>query len=196
VTVEQRQRPEVARRARRRRPIIEYGLIIIGAILLALLVQAFVVKPYRIPSDSMLDTLRPSDRVLVNRLVYHFRKPRRGDIIVFDSKALGKTLIKRIIGLPGEEISLGNGHVYINGHPLREPYVRVVNGVQTPSEPFTGGEPWSLTQPYKIPSGHYFMMGDNRLYSDDSRDWGTVSNGEIIGEAFFRYWPLRRVGTL
>jgi signal peptidase I len=190
------QSTDVPRRVTKRKSIIEYGLIIVGAVLLALLLQAFVVKPYRIPSDSMLNTLKPLDRVLVNRLIYRFRKPRRGDIIVFNSKAVGKTLIKRIVGLPGEEISLADGHVYINGRIVHERYVRVVQGVATPTDPFNDGQPWSLAEPYRIPAGHYFVMGDNRLQSDDSRDWGTVARSEIVGEAFFRYWPVGRIGTL
>jgi signal peptidase I len=179
-----------------RRPAVEYAIIAVCAIALALLIQAFVVKPYRIPSESMTNTLKVGDRVLVNRVVYHFRHPRRGDIIVFQSHAVGMTLIKRVIGVPGDTLSLSNGSVYVNGRRLNEPYVLRVNGVATATEPFTDGQPWSLAKPYTVPPGHYFVMGDNRSQSDDSRDWGPLPASELIGEAFFRYWPLNRFGPL
>lgn len=179
-----------------RKAIIEYTLIIVCAIGLALLIQAFGIKPYRIPSASMTNTLQIGDRVLVNRVIYHLRKPHRGDIVVFNSRAVGITLIKRIIGLPGETVSLKDGAVYINGRRLKEPYVRHVNGVALPTEPFSDGRKWSLEQPYTVPAGHYFVMGDNREQSDDSRDWGPISKSELIGVAFFKYWPPSRIGGL
>jgi signal peptidase I len=177
--------------------IIEYVAIAAGAIVLALLIQAFVVKPYRIPSGSMENTLLIGDRVLVNRVVYHTRDPRRGDIVVFNDKAVGKTLIKRIIALPGETISLRDGRVYINGQVLNEPYVRPkADGSPEQTVAFTSGEPWSLEHPYTLGPNDYFMMGDNRTDSGDSRDWGPMHRSEIIGAAIFRYWPPMRVRVL
>ena len=188
------------RDSRWHKTIIEYVLIIVCAIGLALLIQAFGIKPYRIPSESMTNTLKIGDRVLVNRVVYHLRKPHRGDIVVFNSPpAFGKgrmTLIKRIIGLPGETVSLKDGAVYINGQRINEPYVRRVNGAALPTEPSSVGQKWSLTQPYTVPAGHYFVMGDNREQSDDSRYWGTISKSDLIGVAFFKYWPPGRIGGL
>lgn len=167
------------------------------AVVLALAVQAYVVKPYRIPSLSMAQTLVPRDRVLVNRLVYHLRKPHRGDVVVIDSAAVGRILIKRVIGLPGETIALRGGAVYIDGRLLREPYVRRVAGQPEATLPFTGtGNPWSLERPYVVPADHYFLMGDNRSVSDDSRDWGAAPAHELIGEAFCTYWPLTRTRGL
>jgi signal peptidase I len=181
----------------RRRSVAEYLLVAIVAMAAALLVQAYVVKPYRIPSQSMASTLVPRDRVLVNRVVYRMRDPHRGDIVVIDSGAVDKVLIKRVVGLPGERISLHDGAVYIDGRRLREPYVAVSGGRRERTDPFTGtGNPWSLEEPYVVPAGHYFVMGDNREVSDDSRDWGTVPRAEIIGEAFFTYWPLNRAHEL
>lgn len=183
----------------RRHTILEYVLITAGAIVLALLIQAFVVKPYKIPSASMSPTLEVGDRVLVNRLAYHLRQPHRGDIIVFNSPTLHMTLIKRIIGLPGDTISLHDGLVYINGKRLNEPYLRQANGSYTPTVPaVTSGppQPWSLDRPYTVPAGQYFVMGDNRTDSDDSRYWGPVSRSDLIGVAFFRYWPLNRLAGL
>ena len=181
----------------KRRSLLEYVAVALLAIVAAVLVQAFVVKPFRIPSDSMAATLVPHDRVLVDRVVYHFRAPHRGDVVVIDSSALGRILIKRIVGLPGDRLSLKNGAVYVNGHRLAEPYVRRVNGQPEPTVPFLDtGEPWSLERPYTVPPNHYFLMGDNRSVSDDSRDWGPASRHEIIGEAFCTYWPLSRLRSL
>jgi signal peptidase I len=181
----------------RRRTILEYLLVALCAVMAALLVQAFLIKPYRIPSESMAATLVPRDRVLVNRVVYRLHPPGRGDIVVIDSAAVGRILIKRVVALPGETISVSDGSVYIDGRRLVEPYVQRLDGATEPTEPFRGtGQAWSLEQPYKVPAGHYFLMGDNRLVSDDSRDWGPAPRHEIIGEAFFTYWPLSRLHSL
>jgi signal peptidase I len=181
----------------RRRSILEHVAVAVCAVAVALLVQAYLVKPYRIPSESMAATLVPRDRVLVNRLVYDVSQPKRGDIVVIDSKAVGRILIKRIVGLPGDTLALRGGHVYVDGRRLEEPYVRRLDGRAEPTEPFLGtGEPWALEQPYTVPPGHYFLMGDNRTVSDDSRDWGPAPRSEIVGRAFFTYWPLTRLGGL
>ena len=180
-----------------RRTVFEYAGVILAAVAAALLVQAFLVKPYRIPSESMAATLVPRDRVLVNRVVYRLHEPRRGDIVVVDSRAVGRVLIKRVVGLPGETLELHDGRVYVDGRRLAEPYVARVDGRQEPTEPFTGsGRLWSLERPYTVPAGHYFLMGDNRVVSDDSRDWGPAPRGEIVGRAFLTYWPLTRAGGL
>jgi signal peptidase I len=187
----------------KRNAFVDYGIIAVVAIALALFIQGFVVKPYRIPSPSMDDTLLPGDRVLVNRLMYHFRDPHRGDIVVFYWPVNRKyVFIKRIIGVPGDVISLRGGKVYVDGRPIDEPYVRKVNGVPVPTEPApaspgtTMAEPWSLQRPYEVPAGDYFVMGDNRTESDDSRDWGPVPSSDLIGEAFLIYWPVPRIRIL
>ena len=146
----------------------------------------------------MAATLRPADRVLVNRFVYHLRAPHRGDVVVINSQALGRVLIKRIIGLPGETISLSGGHVYINGRRLYEPYVRRADGRPEPTVAVRGRQRpgGRCSDPTCVPQGHYFLMGDNRSISDDSRDWGPAASSEIIGEAFCTYWPLNRARGL
>ncbi len=106
----------------------------------------------------------------------------------------GPVLIKRIIGMPGDEISLKDGSVYVNGTKLDEPYVRKIGGKPVPSEPFDNGLPWSLQQPYTVPAGNYFMMGDNRIDSGDSREFGPVPGAQLVGHAFARYWPPNRIG--
>lgn len=184
------------KRARRRRLVIEYVIIAAVAVLVAVLVQAYIVKPYRIPSESMETTLVPGDRVFVNRFIYHFKDVERANIVVFRAPGTGVVLIKRAIGLPGDKISLADGRVYINGRRISEPYVRRIAGQQVPTDPFANGRPWSLALPYRVPSGNYFMMGDNRIDSGDSRDFGPVPKSDVIGGAFFIYWPLNRIRIL
>lgn len=176
------------------RTVLEYIVLAVVAIAVALLIQAFLVKPYRIPSPSMEDTLLIGDRVLVDRISWRFSEPRRGDVTVFPSPMLGQVLIKRIVGMPGETLSLRDGAVYVDGKRLKEPYVRRVNGRPEPSAPFGNGLAWSLQQPYTVPDDSYFMMGDNRTDSGDSREFGPVKRSQLVGRAFARYWPPGRIG--
>jgi len=179
-----------------RRTILEYVVLAFVAIAVALLIQAFLVKPYRIPSPSMEDTLLVGDRVLADRISWRFSDPHRGDIVVFHPPLPGPVLIKRIVGMPGDTLSLRDGAVYVNGQRLAEPYVRRVDGHHEPTEPFDTGLPWALQQPYTVPEGSYFLMGDNRTNSGDSRDFGPIARGQFVGRAFARYWPLARIGGL
>ena len=182
------------------RTLIDWALTIAIAIAAILAFQAEVAKPYRIPSSSMEPTLhcgrpadgcrsRVSDRVIANRIVYRFHAPERGDIVVFKAPAsvaaacdAGGTLVKRIVGLPGEQVSMENGHVLINGVRLGEPYLALA---------FRGSE--SGEWPRSSRRG-YFVLGDNRAMSCDSRRWGVVPRENIIGRADLRYWPPDRIG--
>jgi signal peptidase I len=188
---------------RRARIVVDWVVTIVGAIAIVLAIKAYVVNPYRIPSSSMEPTLhcaRPatgcearfSDRVLANRFIYHFRDPARGDIVVFETTpavirkcSAGGTFVKRIIGLPGETVRLrlvqGREFVYINGRKLDEPYVQ-------PSRRGFGPE-----KTYKVPQGQYFLMGDNRSSSCDSRQWGGLPRDNILGKVFMTYWPPQRI---
>jgi signal peptidase I len=187
----------------RRNALLDYVVIAAVAIGLALVIQAFLVKPYRIPSPSMTDTLQVGDRVLVNRVVYHLRDLERRDIVVFRYPLnTDVAFIKRIVGLPGDKLLAKEGKLWVNGVPQDEPYVHKTNGVTDPTNPAgvvagtTMSHPWSLTTEYTVPEGHFYVMGDNRLDSDDSRVWGPVPMGDLIGEAFFIYWPLNRIGVI
>jgi signal peptidase I len=180
---------------------IDWVVTIVGAVAIVLAIKAWVVNPYRIPSSSMEPTLhcaRPgsgcearfSDRVLANRFIYHFRQPHRGDIIVFKTPPLAKekcgaggTFVKRLIALPDETWEEKNGVIYINGKKLIEPYIKSDRRDTGTSYP-----------PRKIPDGMYFMMGDNRTQSCDSREWGPVPRKNLIGEVFAVYWPPNRIG--
>ena len=183
------------------RVVLDWVLTIAGAIVIVFGLKMWVVNPYRIPSSSMEPTLhcaKPapgceaqfSDRVLANRFVYHFRNPKRGEIIVFKTPpeakvrcGAGGTFVKRLIGLPGETVSERDGIVYINGIELKEPYIAADRRDHEPPRS------WA-----KIPKGYYFFMGDNRSQSCDSRVWGPVPRKNLIGEVFFVYWPPNRLG--
>jgi signal peptidase I len=184
--------PPQKRRGSTRRTLIEWGAIVVVAVLAALLLRAFVVQPYYIPSGSMEPTLHVGDKVLVNKLSYNFHPVHRGDIVVFktppDDNSPGiKDLIKRVIGLPGETIWSGpSGAIFINGRQLSEPWL----------SPEARANPGPPIQRMVIPAGDYFVMGDNRSNSTDSRMFGPISKGLIVGRAFLRVWPLSRLGTL
>jgi signal peptidase I len=184
---------------RRWRIAIDWVVTIVGAVAIVLAIKQWVVNPYRIPTSSMETTLhcagaglgctaRFSDRVLANRFIYHFVDPKRGDIVVFETPQQARsdcgasgTFVKRIIGMPGETWEMRNGFVYINGRRLQEPYVK-------PDRRDVDTLPRQ-----RIPSDHYFVMGDNRESSCDSRAWGPLSRDNLIGKAFAVYWPPRRI---
>jgi signal peptidase I len=193
--------------------IVELIVIVLVALGLALAIQAWVVKPYRIPSGSMEPTLSVGQRVLVDRIGTHFSGPHVGEIAVFHPpqgatreqcglasriapggpacsepvpKEASVNFIKRIVAGPGDTIKIVEGHVIRNGKREKDSYIRPCPGVSECNFP----------APIKIPPGHWFMMGDNRGESDDSRFWGPVPTGWIIGGAFATYWPPDRIGIL
>ena len=175
---------------RRLRGTVEWVVIIAVAILSALLVKTYLVEAFYIPSGSMEGTLKEGDRVLVNKLSYRLHEVHRGDIVVFERPPSEPTdpeikdLIKRVVGLPGETISGDDsGHVLINGKRLREPYLPT--GVTT-----TG------IREFKIPADHFWVMGDNRGNSKDSRYFSAIDGDLIVGRAFVRVWPLSSLGLL
>jgi signal peptidase I len=188
------------RGSRRRRglvgTIIEYAVIIAVAVTVALVVEAYAVKPFIIPTPSMANTVRVGDRVLIDRLTYRFRAVHRGDVVVFTGHG-PIPLLKRVVGVPGDRLSLAGGRLYVNDAPAPDSFVRVVGGQREPTLPGPDATaPWSLHRPFTVPAGAYFVMGDNRTDSDDSRYWGTVARDQILGHAFFIYWPLGQVGGL
>jgi signal peptidase I len=186
------------------RVVLDWVFTIGGAILIVLALKAWVVNPYRIPSSSMEPTLhcaKPatgceahfSDRVLANRFIYHFRDPKRGEIIVFKTpgnlpvcgtSSAHEVFVKRLIGLPGDVVHEdANAFIWINGKKLSEPYIQAARRV--------GDQNRNMT--WHVPKGDYFFMGDNRGASCDSRTWGPVPRANLIGEVFFVYWPLNRI---
>lgn len=164
----------------------DWGETLVVAFILALIIRAFFLQVFWIPSGSMEPTLEINDRIVVNKVAYHFREPRRLEIIVFRQVHIQgvpkKDLIKRLVGLPGEELEVRGGIIYINGqsveenHPLDQDYANF--------------------GPVKIPNDSYFVMGDNRDESADSRYWGFLPKKNVIGPAFLRLWPLPKLGLI
>jgi signal peptidase I len=211
----------ISRRSRRERRqdaakkggggVLEFLIILIVSFVLVFgFVRPFIVEAFWIPSASMVPTLKYGDRVLVNKFIYRFTEPERGDVVVFKSveggrlppeenpieriigffrddgadRAPRQDLIKRVVGVPGDEISVRGGRLFVNGEPQREPYVNK----KYPDRSFYA--------PTTVPEGHVFAMGDNRANSQDSRIFGPVPKENIEGEAFLRFWPLGRIGLL
>lgn len=197
--------------------VVELVVIVGVALGLALAIQAFLVKPYRIPSGSMLPTLHINQRILVDRIGSHFVSPHLGDIVVFhppknyaagcadpsegqnqdgedaarpcgvaQSQPSSETFVKRVVGLPGDRISLVDGHVIRNGAREKDSYIVQCDDASSCDFPET----------ITVPRGEYYMLGDNRPDSEDSRFWGPVPKSWIIGEAFLTYWPPDRIGFL
>lgn len=186
-------------------------LLVATAIGLAVLVQAFLVKPYRIPSESMLPTLVKHQRVLVNRLGDRFGDPHVGDVVVFhppvgaeqqlcgdlqrsplqacdrpNPHQASENFVKRVVAGPGDTIAIRAGHVYRNGRREADGFTR----------PCGRGSGCDFPNTIRVPPGHFFMMGDNRGRSDDSRYWGPVPREWIVGKVFATYWPIDRIGVL
>ena len=168
------------------RGVAEWVVIVVGALAMALVVKTFLIQAFYIPSLSMSPTLDVNDRVLVNKLSYDLHQVNRGDVVVFhspDPSGEAKDLIKRVVGLPGDIVEARNGHLVVNGRLLQEPYLQ-------PTEQTNELE--RLT----IPSGHVFVMGDNRDNSSDSRVFGPVDESLIVGRAFVKVWPVNEFSTL
>ena len=197
------------------RSLTELVVIVAIALGLALGIQAFIVKPYEIPSASMLPTLHLGQRILVDRIGDRFSAPKIGQIYVFHPpvsescanaaqgqdnagsdraqacdvagrRESSQNYVKRVVGLPGDRLSIRDGHVYRDG-------VRERDGFTIPCQ---GQSDCTFVRPFTVPRGDYYMMGDNRADSLDSRFWGPVPRRWIIGEAFATYWPPDRIGSL
>lgn len=158
--------------------VIEIVVIVAAAFAIAMLVQAFIVKPFTIHQVSMQPTLVEGDRILLNRMSYHFRDPERGDVVVFHSPMTqGEDLVKRVIGVPGDQVAVRDGSLYVNGVLQEEPYV-------------LENEILDDDQEVLVPPDKVFVMGDNRNNSGDSRFFGSIDIDSIIGCAFCVYWPI------
>lgn len=160
------------------------------ALLIALVVRVWVAEPRFIPSNSMEPTLHIGDRLIVDKLSYHWRSPHQGDIVVFHPPDLlvergyapNQAFIKRVIGEPGQTVQVSQGKVYVDGTALTEPYI-----LEAPAY-----EMW----PVSVPNGYVFVLGDNRNDSNDSHVWGVLPQGNIVGRAKFRFWPLSGFGQV
>src|SRR4029078_9254937 len=169
------------------RVAFEWIRLVVLALLIALLIKTFLFQAFFIPSESMVPTLRVHDRVLVNKLSYKLHPVHRGDIVVFKAPEGSDPgiddLVKRVIGLPGATVSAQNGHVYIDNEELPETYLPK-GTITTPFSKVT------------LLPDHYWVMGDNRGNSKDSRVFGPITKGNIVGRVFFRIWPFSRLGFM
>jgi signal peptidase I len=175
--------------------IKEAVVVVVVAVLVAVLLRAFVVQTFFIPSGSMEPTLQIGDRILVNKLSYHLHGVDRGDIVVFSRPPTENCggpevndLVKRVIGLPGDVISLANGYVYIDKKRLEESWLPSSEQGITVAGP--AGNTSNLEHPYRVPANDYFVMGDNRTDSCDSRYWGPINRSLIVGKVELRVWPI------
>lgn len=161
----------------------EIGETVLPAIVIAVLINLFLAQATRVYGSSMEPTLSTDQRLVVEKVSYHFHSPRRGDVVVVRMPERGpELLIKRIVALPGETIEVRDGHVYVDGVALAEPYLtQRTNGSHGP---------------VTVPPGHVFVMGDNRGASNDSRVFGPVSLDRVVGRAWVSYWPLESVGVV
>jgi signal peptidase I len=186
------------------RVTIDWLVTIVGAILIVLAIKMWVINPYRIPSSSMEPTLHCargpdqgceahfSDRVLACRICYDIWSPKRGDIVVFNTPPEARTacgsggvFVKRLIGLPGDTVHEDSkAYIWINGRKLNEPYIKADRRAADTQH---RGQTWH------VPPGDYFMMGDNRGGSCDSRVWGPVPRHDLIGKVIATYWPPNRI---
>jgi len=154
------------------------------AIILAVIIRVFLFQPFFIPSGSMEPTLTEGDRIIVSKMNYRLSEPQRADVIVFKYPVdPRKDFIKRVIGLPGETLLIRDSKIFIDGKLIEQPFL-------------PPGLKYGDFGPVSIPEGEYFVMGDNRNNSDDSRGWGTLPRENIIGEAVLIYWPVNRSGLL
>jgi signal peptidase I len=192
------QQTSAPRRSAVLRRTVRIAVLLAIAAAAAIVLRVFVVAPYYIPSGSMEPTLHgcahcDDDHILIDKVSYHFHGPQEGDIVVFHrpprAQTQDKVLVKRVIGLPGDHLTLRRGLVYINGKRLAEPYLDKKCGPR-PSRPDTGRRRWT------IPRDDVFVMGDNRCDSLDSRDFGPIRESSIIGRAFAIVWPLGRIRLL
>jgi signal peptidase I len=188
---------EAPKSRRRGRWVIEAAVIVVAALVLAVVLRTFVVQTFYIPSGSMEPTLQIGDRILVNKLSYHLHGVHRGDIVVFERPAnencggpAVNDLVKRVIGMPGDTLTLHNGYVVVDGKQLDETWLPKVDQGQTTEQ---GNPPYNLSKAFKVPTGEYFLMGDNRTESCDSRYWGPISKSLIVGRVVVRVWPLSHI---
>lgn len=182
------QEPKKIAQPDRENPWVELGKTLAYALILALGIRQFVAEARYIPSSSMEPTLQINDRLIIEKVGYHFTDPKRGDVIVFSpterlqEQNYHDAFIKRVIGLPGETVEVKDGRVYINNKPIAEDYIAA-----KPNYPYG---------PVVVPPGQYLVLGDNRNNSYDSHYWGFVPKGNIIGRAVIRFWPLDRAGEI
>lgn len=160
------------------------------ALAMFVLMYLFLFQPHQVKGNSMYPNFHDQEYLLTDKITYRLSEPKRGDVIIFKApKNEEYDYIKRIIGLPGDSVRIDDCHIFINNQVLKEDYL--------PDDSCTnGGRFWQTDQNIPVPDGQYFVAGDNRSYSSDSRDWGPAPQENIVGKAWFRYWPVDRIGII
>ena len=181
-------RTQPVRRSPWRAVVKENVESLIWAVVLALIIRTFIMAPFKIPSGSMRPTLIEKDRILVNKFLYHFREPQRGDIIVFRyPDDLKRPFIKRLAAVGGETVEIRDGRLLVNGEPVEGD-----NNFFSSTQYHNQGPYGQADQTVEVPEGTYYVLGDNSMSSHDSRFWGFVDRKHVIGEAMVIFWPLPR----
>ncbi|NLT72997.1 MAG: signal peptidase I [Chloroflexi bacterium] len=156
---------------------------VLPALVIVVVVNLFIAQATRVEGQSMEPTVYNDERLIIEKISYRLHEPERGDIVVLRPQQRGTLpLIKRVVGLPGEAVEIRQAQVFIDGEPLQEPYL---------DETMLGGMPTQI-----VPEGHLLVLGDNRNASNDSRSFGMVPYEDIIGRAWFRYWPMQHIGPV
>ncbi len=185
---EQRKKPPTLLRT-----LIEFALALVVALALTWVIKTFLVEPFEVPTGSMETTIMSGDKLLADKISLNWDPVGYGDIVVFADKTTpGRILVKRVIATGGQQVTIRDGLVYVDGVPLYEPYT---NGAETEKleQHF---ENMAIEYPYTVPEGQLWVMGDNRLNSADSRYFGTITEDSVYGRAFMVFWPLEDVGPL
>lgn len=178
-------RPRAAGRSALARALWELGHDLSIAVLFCFFLITFVAQAFRVQGTSMLPLLEDGERIIVNKFVYRIRPIERGDVVVFwYPKDPSVSFIKRIVGLPGDTVELRAGVLYVNGVAVREAYLR---------RQFKDSDSYP---PVQVSKGYYYVLGDHRNSSNDSRNWGEVPEKYVYGRAFFRFWPLSKMGLI
>jgi signal peptidase I len=173
-----------------RSTFIETFQTVVISFVVYILIHLFIAQPNKVDGNSMFPTMHTGERILTSKVTYRLNMPHRGEIIIFTPPDEKKgDYVKRIIGMPGETIMLSKGDVYINGQRLNESYLP--EGTRTAEKKF-------LREgiPFQIPADNFIVLGDNRNFSSDSREWGPVVKSEIIGKAWLQYWPLNEISLV
>ncbi len=170
--------------------VLDFIETIVVSLAIFVLVYLFLFQPHQVDGQSMVPTFQNGEYILTDKVSYRLHAPSRGDVIVFHSPQDEKVdFIKRIIGVPGDSVMVKGGYTYLNGNKLDEQYINDPGAV-------TQGKFLREGVAVEVPTGEYIVMGDNRLHSSDSREWGLVTAQEIVGRAFFRYWPPQVFGVV
>lgn len=173
-----------------RSKLVEFIQTIVVFAAIATAIYLFIAQPHKVSGSSMFSTLHSGDYIITNKIGYRLAQPQRGEIIVFKNpREESQDFIKRIIGVPGDKVRVENGNLFVNGVRIDEPYLRS-SIVTNPGSFLKEGVD------EEVPEGRYIVIGDNRPASSDSREWGFITKEEIIGKAFFRYWPLNSIGII